>query len=173
LKRDFYALSGLFYVADKHFEMFYSSRKKSIKRMNELFDTAPIEERAEQEINLDSLKAYLQNKFVDRGVSDPKTISSLVTDLTEAGYKDIGEVDRIIDMAQDAFQCYENNHPPVGGKYSPVGVVDASVGLINKDYIRITLKNFYKEKGKPINESIVKGYDENYEECRGLIKRQL
>jgi len=32
LKRDFNALSGLFYVADQHFEMFFKSSKASRKK---------------------------------------------------------------------------------------------------------------------------------------------
>jgi len=32
LRRDFYALSGLFYVADTHFEMFFKSRAESLRK---------------------------------------------------------------------------------------------------------------------------------------------
>jgi putative GTP pyrophosphokinase len=37
LRRDFYALSGLFYVADKHFEMFFRSRTASREQLAEAF----------------------------------------------------------------------------------------------------------------------------------------
>ncbi len=37
LRRDFYALSGLFYVADKHFEVFFRSRDESREQMAEAF----------------------------------------------------------------------------------------------------------------------------------------
>jgi ppGpp synthetase/RelA/SpoT-type nucleotidyltranferase len=36
LRRDFYALSGLFYVADSHFELFFKSSKDSSKQMSAL-----------------------------------------------------------------------------------------------------------------------------------------
>lgn len=66
LRKDFYALSGLFYVADRHFEMFYSQSIESRKQMKELFeDTASLEDKAMQELNLDTLSAYLVTKFPD------------------------------------------------------------------------------------------------------------
>jgi putative GTP pyrophosphokinase len=38
LRKDFYALSGLFYVADRHFEMFYSQSKQSREHMIDVQD---------------------------------------------------------------------------------------------------------------------------------------
>src|SRR5947208_10717429 len=56
LRRDFYALSGLFYVADSHFEMFFKSSKDSRKQMAKLASESQ-SELTEQDINLDSLTA--------------------------------------------------------------------------------------------------------------------
>src|SRR5437588_8316937 len=71
LRRDFYALSGLFYVADKHFEMFFRARRQSQQKMAELFETA-IPKVTTEELNLDSLTAYLQSKFPTRRHGDSK-----------------------------------------------------------------------------------------------------
>ena len=75
LKRDFYALSGLFYVADTHFEMFFKSREKVTQRLeeSELLPT--------QEINFDSLKIYLNKQYPERKCDDAghsNSISELV-----------------------------------------------------------------------------------------------
>jgi putative GTP pyrophosphokinase len=73
LKRDFYALSGLFYVADKHFEMFFKSRERNTRRLEELEITP------DQEINLDSLTVYLNKRLPDRDRSSPDGVSKMVS----------------------------------------------------------------------------------------------
>ena len=51
----------------------------------ELFEEASPEAKAEQEINLDSLTAYLHTKMPDRIHTEPSTISELVDELLKAG----------------------------------------------------------------------------------------
>jgi len=128
LRRDFYAISGLFYVADKHFEMFFKASKESRKEMTELFakDT-PF---GDQEINLDSLSAYLQRKLPHRLHVDPKTVSELVEELTANNYRTIGAIEQAFEIGWEAFTRYEKDHPPailssgvLGKEFSDVGVV--------------------------------------------------
>jgi len=140
LKRDFYALSGLFYVADKHFEMFYGASKQSQEEMSELFEEATPQAKAEQEINLDSLTAYLQTKFPDRKHMGAKAVSVLTNELLRAGYKTIGEIDQIIDSASDAFNLYERELPPAvtSKRFTDVRVVRISVQLADENYHRIS-----------------------------------
>ena len=74
LRKDFYALSGLFYVADRHYEMFYSQSNESRREMKELFENAaPRAQKAKQELNLDTLSAYLATKFPERNLQNPHT----------------------------------------------------------------------------------------------------
>src|SRR5947209_3023094 len=108
LKRDFYALSALFYVADKHFEMFFRSSSESRERMVEAF--AKPEPPLDQEINVDSLSAYLLNKFPDRGRADSSSISELVRELSQGEIKYISEIDRAVDKASDAFLIMEREN---------------------------------------------------------------
>jgi len=140
LKRDFYALSGLFYVADKHFEMFYRSRMQSQERMTELFEAATPEAKAQQEINLDSLSAYLHTKFPDRKHADSGRLSQLVNELTNAGYKTIGEIEQIVETASDALRQYEEDYPPIpNGTFADVGVVRISASIVNEQFVRWTI----------------------------------
>jgi putative GTP pyrophosphokinase len=140
LRRDFYALSGLFYVADKHFEMFYGSRKQSQKKMTEFFEAASPEAIAQQEINLDSLSAYLHNKFPDRKHADSVRVSQAVSELTKTGYKTIGEVDEIVETASNAFRRFEEENSPLpSGKFADVGVVRVSAAIVNENYVRWSL----------------------------------
>ena len=64
LRRDFYALSGLFYVADTHFEML----RNSIFTINSQLQKSVEENtfRIEQEMNLNTLIAYLKWKMPKR-----------------------------------------------------------------------------------------------------------
>ena len=65
LRRDFFALSGLFYVADRHFEMFFDARKTAIAEITStLKQHSPV---WDQELNLDSLRAYLRYSFQTEG----------------------------------------------------------------------------------------------------------
>lgn len=131
LRRDFYALSGLFYVADKHFEMFYSSSKKSQARMTEFFQEATTQQQSQQEINLDTFKAFLAKKFPDRKESDADNTSRLITELLSLGYKTIGDVDELIEETDQAFKVYELDKPPIigGPRFTRVGVVRISKGI--------------------------------------------
>jgi len=137
LRRDFYALSGLFYVADRHFEMFFLSRQASQEKMTELFEKATPEIQAEQEINLDSLTAYMNVKMPDRKHSPPRDVSELVDELQEAGYKSIGEVDRLLDSTLEAFKVYEKDHGRKPKYYSDIGVVRVSACIADDNFLGV------------------------------------
>jgi putative GTP pyrophosphokinase len=126
LRRDFYALSGLFYVADRHFETFAKEREKALTIVEKKL-TAPHPE-LDVEVNLDSLTTYLRSKFKDREHSvDEKNISNLVQELRDGGVVTIKQLDEIIDAGWDAFLRYEKDHPPSvdekPGVYIDIGIV--------------------------------------------------
>jgi hypothetical protein len=145
LRRDFYALSGLFYIADSHFELFFKSSKQSQAQMARLaVESKP--RLAEQEINLDTLTAYLRSRFPERQQSTPGGVSELVQDLRTCGYSTIQDIDTIIERTSDAFLAYEAAHPPsstVGGRYLDVGVVRVSVSIVDDRF------NEMRAKGSP------------------------
>ncbi|HXT61535.1 MAG TPA: hypothetical protein VN696_00730 [Pyrinomonadaceae bacterium] len=142
LRRDFYALSGLFYVADKHFEMFFGERRKSQKRRSKLFDVATAEAKAE-ELNLDSLTAYLEKTFPDRKRAPSKLISEFVTELLRAGYRRINDIDRVVERTRNAVEEYETHFKPEGmaghPKLNDVGFVRVAARLVDPDYYRKVL----------------------------------
>jgi hypothetical protein len=155
LRRDFYALSGLFYVADKHFEMFFRSRAASREQLAEAF--AASKPPLDQEINLDSLAEYLANKFSDRKHVESRDLSELISELSDIGVRRIAEVDREVDRGLAAFEIYEQEHPPlyVGsgglrrGKYSDLGVVRVIFMIASEKY---------RELKKTANPSIKRDY---------------
>jgi ppGpp synthetase/RelA/SpoT-type nucleotidyltranferase len=169
LKRDFYALSGLFYVADKHFEMFYGARRQSQEEMIELFEGATPQAKAEQEINLDSMTAYLHKRFPDRDHGESKSVSSLISELLEAGYKSIGDIERIVENTWDAFILYENEDPPNSGRYSDVGVVRTSAKLWDDDYLRIAMAHNYEDEAE--RRRSFSRNQQLYEKYRNMLKK--
>jgi len=133
LRKDFYALSGLFYLADTHFEMFYEARldsgKKYQKRMKSETDFAG------QEINLDTLKAYLDKKYPKREKIKVAEVSELLKELYKCGYTTLDKLYEDLTHTKKAFEKYEQEHPPANTKYyAPSGVVRVSLAIINKEF---------------------------------------
>jgi putative GTP pyrophosphokinase len=93
LRRDFFALSGLFYVADKHFELFYirseESRHAAEAAVSKKSD-APIE------LNLDTLTAYLREKYPDRDHAKRQDVSELVEEIVPFGFHTIDGLDKYL-----------------------------------------------------------------------------
>ncbi len=145
LKRDFHALSGMFYVADKHFQLFFEQRHKKQKEIIETFKTGNKEEKFDQLINLDTMRAYLIDKFPDRRHASDPHISNLIDELTSAGYKTIGDLERLVDNGWEAFISFEKTGETgmlKGNKFVDVGVVRIIGKMLNANFHRISQKTF-------------------------------
>jgi ppGpp synthetase/RelA/SpoT-type nucleotidyltranferase len=141
LKRDFNALSGLFYIADQHFEMFFKSSKISRKKA-----TTAVERPkggSDTEINFDTLSAYLKKEFPQRQHADAEGISSLIEQLNKAGIKSINVLDEKLKLGADAFAAYEKKNPPFemragkviqGTKFQDVGVGRITLQIVDKAF---------------------------------------
>jgi putative GTP pyrophosphokinase len=124
LRKDFYALSGLFYVADQHFEMFFKSRLDSKKAIAE--ELSQTLSPANAELNLDSLQEYLRRRFPDRIQANSTVLSSFLKELKDAGYSTIQDLEAVVKRGLKAAFRYEEEHPPYatkrqevcGGRYS-------------------------------------------------------
>lgn len=134
LKRDFYALSGLFYVADKHFEIFYKSKENNIEQITESIKQ---EENYHQSINIDTLTAYLHTKMPNRDHCSPDIVSELVNELIIFGYQTLEQIDEMLNKAYDAFELYEKERPPysVSQRFNDVGVVRISLEIVDEKYL--------------------------------------
>lgn len=170
LRKDFYALSGLFYVADRHFEMFYSQSNQSRREMKELFeDAAPGDQKAKQELNLDTLSAYLATKFPEREHAAPKDVSVLLSSLLASGYTTIGEIDQLIDKGAQAFRVYEQEKAShvTGSIFNVVGVVRVTMNILDDRFLHEDLRSTIA-KEEELKES-VQLIKQNYEKYRKLI----
>lgn len=148
LKRDYYALSGLFYVGDTHFELFYKESKKSEESYELKVKNIIQDEAAEvtEEINLDSLKAYLNAKYPDRKSYKNKDLSQLVTELNSVGINNINALEDMYKKAWEVFLLLEKDSPPSGGRYSGVGVIRGLLDLTSEAYRLKYKRSDYRSK---------------------------
>lgn len=164
LKRDFNALSGLFYVADLHFEMFFKSSKVSRKKAAEVVKSKKTNE--DTEINFDTLSAYLKKEFPDREHSDAQGVSVLIEEMNKVGIKSIKALDDKLKLGHAAFTEYEKKYPPgvqpgEQPRFLDVGVLRITLQIVDKAFRELLTSKFPKTKA--IN-------DARYDEFQALIK---
>lgn len=137
MRKDFYALSGLFYVVDTHFELFYQAgnenRSATLERISN-------EDSIEgEELNIDTFRAYIGRKITDHEIpsDDADGYSTLIGELSSSGYKYIAEIDSVIDRGWEAFLEYEKNNPPHSTdnlKFNAIGVVRGLMSIVDDNY---------------------------------------
>jgi putative GTP pyrophosphokinase len=134
LRRDFNALSGLFYVADSHFELFFGQTKMVREQAGqELIADAP-----DIPLNLDTLAEFLPRRFPEREHADRAGIGELTDELLGQGFSTIAELDVRLTEVDDALREHEKKDPPIAsagerddGLFSDVGAARVSVRLGN------------------------------------------
>ena len=130
LKRDFHALSGLFYVADQHFELFF---KETIEAEQDAIAQVSSPRDEPVEINRDTFKAYLRQRYPDRLAAGAHFTSELVEEVTAAGYTTLEEFDSAIEDAD--FASYERANPPGEGEhFMDVGAARLSLAIVDSSY---------------------------------------
>ncbi len=145
LRKDFYALSGLFYVADQHFELFSERASESQARAErelqmQLSTVVPID--------LDTVAAFLAYRYPDREHSDRASISEFVEEIVEVGYENLAALAKALDRGEDSFLKYEATHPPdpdedeewdveellAADKYQDLGAARLSLAMADQSY---------------------------------------
>jgi ppGpp synthetase/RelA/SpoT-type nucleotidyltranferase len=158
LRKDFNALSALFYLADNHFELFFRSSQQAREvaegKAERLTDIEM------EEINLDTLSAYLRKRYPDRHHEDPIPMSELIEELHSAGYKRIGQLHAALQKSARAFQSWEEKHGLMSGKkkmrYADDGVVRVSLSIADPTYLES-------------QENIPEAWRKEYEKFRHLL----
>ena len=136
LRKDFNALSAMFYVADEHFEMFFKSSEEAKQIAEEKASTPQLEM---EEINYNTLEAYLLAKYKDREHGNPEIMSILIEELQKSGYRTIKQLDEVLKRSEKAFKANEKDNPPGGEKgrrFIDVGVVRVSLCIADENYLR-------------------------------------
>jgi putative GTP pyrophosphokinase len=151
LRKDFQALSALFYLADTHFEMFYQARQKSKDVAARLFDEAPTEAAARL-LDFDSLRSLLDRRYPDRSPGDAEAVSDLLIEILRGGYKTVADLDSILDRAEPAFSKYEVHRKK---RFARVAAARVSLYIADRD-LREREVQFpeVQEKYKPYEEFV-------------------
>lgn len=153
LRKDFHALSGLFYVADSHFELFFRSSSRSRKQAERRIEQGS--DLSKEEINLDTLTAFLRKKYRQREQSNTAAISELLQEIVGVGYVSLAELEKDLDNTKKAFDYYESKYPPVtkNMEFADVGVVRISLCIKNENFAKLRNESLgslarYKEAKK-------------------------
>ncbi len=133
LRADFNGLSGLFYVADTHFELF---KKGATESREKLKKTAQIGElNLDLEINLDTLLAYLQWKFPERKIKN--TESGIIQELSKFGYHKLFDLDEKIKLVLPyikEIECKDFGQQIWEPHWSSDGLVRVILDITDKKY---------------------------------------
>lgn len=147
LRKDFYALSGLFYVADTHFQMFY----KQVEGFRAQLEREPQQELLSRrdELNADALAAYLRSRFPKRREPDMDSVATFLDELISVGYKNLRNVDEAIGRGEADMLRGEKASPPTlnNGKktqYNQIGA--ARMSLVHADTNYKLLRDTKTEK---------------------------
>jgi ppGpp synthetase/RelA/SpoT-type nucleotidyltranferase len=138
LRRDFFALSGLFYVADQHFEIFAGRSRESQEHAEQELTTSG--SAGEVGINLDTVEAFLRRRYPDRDESDRASISEFVEEISRVGYETIGALDAALTRGESAFESYEMEYPPgppgesEGARFLGLGAARITLAMGDPDY---------------------------------------
>lgn len=170
LRKDFFALSGLFYVADTHFELFYGARQNAGMSKRKYAKSKP---RTDQELYIDSLSKYLVNRYPDRRHMDPIEIYNLLGELTNVGYTSLNQLSSVLEKYADEFVKYELSNPPEGGQFSDGGVVRMTLAIADPNYYQV--KGYLKSTStENVEQAHHKYVDEDYKtrQNTGVSKRK-
>jgi putative GTP pyrophosphokinase len=145
LRRDFYALSGLFYVADKHFENVFANALAVQQDAEDRLETEP----AAVDLNLDSLAAFLHSTFPDRKHAPRESVAELADELLRFGHASLSDVERTLSSGREAFEANEAERIEGGAHpFTDVGVVRISLTKIDPKY-----QAFVRTKGRERREA--------------------
>ncbi|MFI2762505.1 GTP pyrophosphokinase family protein [Streptomyces echinatus] len=110
LVKDFHALSGLLYVADRQFESLYKASSRSAADAVE--KVLHSSELREYEVNADTVAALLEKVFPDRRPGTADAISEFTSELRVVGFLDLAEVERILRDNHHRALADERRAPP-------------------------------------------------------------
>lgn len=132
LRRKLHGLAGLFETADNQFEIIRTERDGYIK---ELASTKAQPEFLDQELNLDSLKAFCERSFPDRRREEDAEFLRVLIWLTSEGYRTLRDLELAVEKSRSALlalmdEAYKGDEEV----WTNLFCLHASVGLVNERY---------------------------------------
>lgn len=111
LRRKLYALSGLFETADDQFQYIRDAREEYQSEVAIAIDHSD-KHVMSQEIELDSLLAFLKSQFPNRKIGNTSEVAELVADIKSCNINTLQQLQSILDRTKDARRACENTYPP-------------------------------------------------------------
>jgi putative GTP pyrophosphokinase len=133
LRADFNGLSGLFYVADTHFELFKEGATENREKLKETIKIGELS--TDLEINLDTLLAYLQWKFPERKIK--KIESDIIHELSKFGYhtlSDLNDKVQIILPFLKEIECKNFTQDLWQPRWAPSGLIRIILDITDEKY---------------------------------------
>ena len=143
LRRKLNALSGSFEIADDQFERIRDSKDKyQSDLLNENSNDF-----LKEDINLDSLTAFVNWKYPDREKSSVKHLSEQLDDIQKLKYSTLEELNITLDKTEKAFAQCEKDQSHL---MKTVGIINISLGIFHHGH--------YSEKYGDFEESLFDRY---------------
>jgi putative GTP pyrophosphokinase len=130
LRRDFYALSGLFYVADKHFELFYDQALVSARSAITRAAEGSLDE---DDVDLETVQALLRQLYPARKKASPTAISDFVEEIARLGYTSIRELRETLQRFEEATRK-DDARRGSNNKYNELGMARVSLYKADSAY---------------------------------------
>jgi putative GTP pyrophosphokinase len=157
LRRDFYALSGLFYVADKHFELFFH---EAVAEKEHVLSQASVGDLDNEPINRETVQALLAQMYPERLHARPRSVSEFVEEISSLNYVNISQLKDALTRAGAAAERMEKELPVVivdpdlqdvpvrQRKYLDLGIARQALALADPQYEEFK----YSNSGRPWDE---------------------
>lgn len=111
LRRKLNALSGLFETADDQFQHIRDAREAYQTQVTVAIDHSDTTVMS-QDIELDSLLAFLKARFPNREIDGSSEIAGLASEIKSCNIYTLQQLQDILDRTEHARKAYEDAHPP-------------------------------------------------------------
>lgn len=142
LLRDFAALSGLLFVADRQFESLYVASSRSAAHAER--EILRSEEVPPSEVNADTIHALLLREYEDRAPASDAGISSFTSEIRALGFQDIQSVAKILQSIKDIATRIESED--FEHKLNSIAFARMSLTLANSRFREMFLKKSTEKK---------------------------
>ncbi|UOX86184.1 hypothetical protein MUY14_31090 [Amycolatopsis sp. FBCC-B4732] len=133
LRKDFHALSGLLYVADRQFQALLSAARRSQDEAVEIVADA-LEDGRDRRLDLSAMQAYLDRSFPDRAEVKLSWISEFIEELAEVGIESIHHLQEKVRQGLPAARQEESGEEEGRIYLNRVGIARRSVIHADKTY---------------------------------------
>jgi putative GTP pyrophosphokinase len=144
LQKDFHALSGLFYVADRHFQLFFEESTKSDQAASIQLSASTIDSRAQLALDRSTVTALLRAIYPQRKKSPPSDVSAFVEEISRAGYTDLATLEHTLreneqimldrEAVSPPVKDFDGDGSPISTEFTDVGAARTTLSLIDLNY---------------------------------------